>query len=181
MKSTLHINPLFGEGCVLQSGMPVRIWGGCRPGSTIEVSVAERRADAIVDADGAWTVTLEPLDAGGPYRMTVSETSEAATRESLSHDVYAGEVFICAGQSNMEYQMEFLHWRYPSEFTREADSLLRHCKVPVRFDFHGPRHEFDEPVQWVGAASDTLDEFTGIGYFFWTYDSGIVRCAGRSA
>lgn len=166
MKSTLHINPLFGEGCVLQSGMPVRIWGGCRPGSTIEVSVAERRADAIVDADGAWTVTLEPLDAGGPYRMTVSETSEAATRESLSHDVYAGEVFICAGQSNMEYQMEFLHWRYPSEFTREADSLLRHCKVPVRFDFHGPRHEFDEPVQWVGAASDTLDEFTGIGYFF---------------
>ena len=109
MKSTLHINPLFGEGCVLQSGMPVRIWGGGRPGSTIEVSVAERRADAIVDADGAWTVTLEPLDAGGPYRMTVSETSEAATRESLSHDVYAGEVFICAGQSNMEYQMEFLH------------------------------------------------------------------------
>ena len=146
MKSTLHINPLFGEGCVLQSGMPVRIWGGGRPGSTIEVSVAERRADAIVDADGAWTVTLEPLDAGGPYRMTVSETSEAATRESLSHDVYAGEVFICAGQSNMEYQMEFLHWRYPSEFTREADSLLRHCKVPVRFDFHGPRHEFDEPL-----------------------------------
>ena len=47
MKSTLHINPLFGEGCVLQSGMPVRIWGGGRPGSTIEVSVAERRADAI--------------------------------------------------------------------------------------------------------------------------------------
>lgn len=41
MKSTLHINPLFGEGCVLQSGMPVRIWGGGRPGSTIEVSVAD--------------------------------------------------------------------------------------------------------------------------------------------
>ena len=47
MKSTLHINPLFGEGCVLQSGMPVRIWGGCRPGSTIEVSVAERRLSLI--------------------------------------------------------------------------------------------------------------------------------------
>ena len=84
----------------------------------------------------------------------------------IAHDVYAGEVFICAGQSNMEYQMEFLRWRYPSEYTREPDPLLRHCKVPVRFDFHGPRRDFDEPVRWVGAAPDTLDEFTGVGYFF---------------
>lgn len=65
MKSTLHINPLFGEGAAIwHAGEDLGWWP---PGSAIRVSVAERRADAIVDADGAWTVTLEPLDAGGPY------------------------------------------------------------------------------------------------------------------
>lgn len=204
MESALTLSPLFGEGCVLQSGMPVKIWGTGCPGTTVEVAVAECHAVAAVGEDGSWAATLGPLAPGGPYRMTVrpavlSESEDSNLSESgdscdvnaiiapishesgdsdsmgttglavngaVEHDIYVGEVFICAGQSNMEYQMEFLRWRYPSEYTREPDPLLRHCKVPVRFDFHGPRRDFDEPVRWVGAAPDTLDEFTGVGYFF---------------
>lgn len=199
MKEPLTLNSLFGEGCVLQSGMPVHLWGTGRPGATVVVSVQDRRAETAVDGDGAWTVSLDALEAGGPYPLTaayagaasepayrdVSQSGESDTAnvamapvsESADCDVssaqtvvrrsvYVGEVFVCAGQSNMEYQMEFLHWRYPSEFTREPDPLLRHCKVPVRYDFHGPCRDFDEPVRWVGAAPDTLDEFTGVGYFF---------------
>lgn len=162
MEGTLALNPLFGDGCVLQSGMPVRIWGTGRPGTPVEASVQGHRAETVVGDDGGWAVTLDPLDAGGPYRLQVAVAGDT----QVEHDVYVGEVFVCAGQSNMEYQMEFLHWRYPSEFTREPDPLLRHCKVPVRFDFHAPRRDFDEPVRWVSAAPDTLDEFTGIGYFF---------------
>lgn len=99
----------------------------------------------MVGDDGAWGVQLGPLEPGGPYRLEVRV--DGGDEPVIAHDVYAGEVFICAGQSNMEYQMEFLRWRYPSEYTREPDPLLRHCKVPVRFDFHGPRRDFDEPVR----------------------------------
>ena len=130
----------------------------------MRITIADRSADAVVGDDGAWVVQLGPLEPGGPYRLEVRV--DGGDEPVIAHDVYAGEVFICAGQSNMEYQMEFLRWRYPSEYTREPDPLLRHCKVPVRFDFHGPRRDFDEPVRWVGAVADTLDEFTGVGYFF---------------
>ena len=130
----------------------------------MRITITDRSADAVVGDDGAWVVQLGPLEPGGPYRLEVRV--DGGDEPVIAHDVYAGEVFICAGQSNMEYQMEFLRWRYPSEYTREPDPLLRHCKLPVRFDFHGPRRDFDEPVRWVGAAPDTLDEFTGVGYFF---------------
>lgn len=182
MKEPLALSPLFDEGCVLQAGMPVRLWGTGHPGATISVSIQNRQVEAIVNIDGTWNVTLDVLETGGPYSLTaeymrpasenvstdcgIPESDSADMETPVSHQVYVGEVFICAGQSNMEYQMEFLHWRYPSEFNREPDALLRHCKVPVRFDFHKPRRDFDEPVRWVGAAPDTLDEFSGIGYFF---------------
>ena len=161
VENTWSLNPLFGEGCVLQSGMPANVWGVGEPDRRIEVRVHGTAATATVGDDGAWRVQLGPLEPGGPYRLEVRVDGGV-----IAHDVYAGEVFVCAGQSNMEYQMEFLRWRYPSEYAREPDPLLRHCKVPVRFDFHGPRRDFDEPVRWVGAAPDTLDEFTGVGYFF---------------
>lgn len=163
-QDTVTLSPLFGEGGVLQSGAPLRIWGTGRPCSQVRITIADRSADAVVGDDGAWVVQLGPLEPGGPYRLEVRV--DGGDEPVIAHDVYAGEVFICAGQSNMEYQMEFLRWRYPSEYAREPDPLLRHCKVPVRFDFHGPRRDFDEPVRWVGAAADTLDEFTGVGYFF---------------
>lgn len=109
----------------------------------------------MVGDDGAWVVQLGPLEPGGPYRLEVRV--DGGDEPVIAHDVYAGEVFICAGQSNMEYQMEFLRWRYPSEYTREPDPLLRHCKIPVRFDFHGPRRDFDEPVRWVGVPVGLLN------------------------
>lgn len=163
-QGTVTLSPLFGEGGVLQSGAPLSIWGTGRPCSRVRVTIADQSSDAVVKDDGDWAVRLGPLEPGGPYRLEMRVDGDA--EPVIAHDVYVGEVFVCAGQSNMEYQMEFLRWRYPSEFTREPDPLLRHCKVPVRFDFHGPRRDFDEPVRWVGAAPDTLDEFTGVGYFF---------------
>lgn len=180
MATSFTVCPLFTQGCVLQSGMPAPVWGTGVAGDAVTVSLCGRTATATVADDGTWRVTLDALEPGGPFAMTAHAvpTAPAATagrafdaavgREpvTLTYDVYVGEVFVCAGQSNMEYSMASLHWRYPAEFTREPDPLLRHCKVPVRYDFHGPRRDFDEPVRWVGAAADTLDEFTGVGYFF---------------
>lgn len=127
-QDTVTLSPLFGEGGVLQSGDPLRIWGTGRPCSQVRITITDRSADAVVGDDGAWVVQLDPLEPGGPYRLEVRV--DGGDEPVIAHDVYAGEVFICAGQSNMEYQMEFLRWRYPSEYTRTR---------PVAAPLQGPR------------------------------------------
>lgn len=107
-QDTVTLSPLFGEGGMLQSGDPLRIWGTGRPCSQVRITITDRSADAVVGDDGAWVVQLGPLEPGGPYRLEVRV--DGGDEPVIAHDVYAGEVFICAGQSNMEYQMEFLRW-----------------------------------------------------------------------
>ena len=100
VEKTWSLNPLFGEGCVLQSGMPANVWGVGEPDRRIEVRVHGTAATATVGDDGAWRVQLDPLEPGGPYRLEVRV--DGGDEPVIAHDVYAGEVFICAGQSNID-------------------------------------------------------------------------------
>jgi len=102
--SLLHAAPLelaspFTEHMVLQRDMEVPVWGWGTPGQKIEVSVDGKHARTTAKPDGSWMATLPPVEAGGPYTFTVSSGSETIAFE----DVLAGEVWICSGQSNMQF------------------------------------------------------------------------------
>ena len=140
---TLTMPKLLDDGCVLQSGRPVNIWGWCTPGERVSVRIGECAGETISAADGGWQVRLDALDPGGPYAFEV--IGDGAT---VRRSCYAGEVFLCSGQSNMELSMQWVHPYYPSEFQRQDDPLLRQFKVVDRYDFSGPVRDHEEAHGW---------------------------------
>ncbi|HXK05275.1 MAG TPA: alpha/beta hydrolase-fold protein [Verrucomicrobiae bacterium] len=92
------VSPIFSDNMVLQRGKPNPIWGWSQPGDVVRVEIGENSATGTAGADARWQVQIQPPAAGGPY--TVKITGKQAVE---LHDVLVGDVWICAGQSNMQF------------------------------------------------------------------------------
>jgi hypothetical protein len=90
---------IFGDHAVLQRDRPITIWGRADPGNMVTVQLGDRRATATADAAGHWQIVLPAMPAGGPYILSAST---ASTTQRLS-DILIGDVYLCGGQSNMEF------------------------------------------------------------------------------
>jgi len=100
-QSLLTISPMFGDHAVLQRDMPVPVWGWGAPGTVVTVAFAGQQKTATSGEDGKWLVKLDPLAANStPQEMLVSDSMG---NQLALKDVLVGEVWICAGQSNMQY------------------------------------------------------------------------------
>ncbi|MDA1260151.1 MAG: hypothetical protein O3A20_05965 [Planctomycetota bacterium] len=102
--SALRLPALVGDHMVLQRDAQVRIWGWAKPGNPISVlpSWMEHQESAVAGDDGSWSLMLKtPADQPGPHVIEISSPSGART---LS-DVLLGEVWVCGGQSNMEWTL----------------------------------------------------------------------------
>ena len=93
--------PLFGNHMVIQQGRAVPVWGWADPLERITVSVLGHSRQTTADGGGRWRLALPALPAGGPYRLTVQ-----GNRSVVIDDVLVGEVWICAGQSNMAFTLD---------------------------------------------------------------------------
>jgi sialate O-acetylesterase len=92
------VSPIFGDSMVLQRGKPNPIWGWSEPGDTVRVEIGVNAASAIAGADGRWQTQIQPPPPGGPYTVKITG------RQSVElHDVLVGDVWICSGQSNMQF------------------------------------------------------------------------------
>lgn len=151
-----------GDGMVLQRGEALRFWGWAPEGKTVAVSFLGQRRTARAGADNRWAVTLSAPAPGGPYELTVAAGSGWAR---TLRDVWVGDVWVCAGQSNMELPMARLDERYAGELARAENEQIRQLAVPQRYDFHAP-HADIEPGPWTPVRPDTIRGFTGVGYFF---------------
>ncbi|MCL1964610.1 MAG: sialate O-acetylesterase, partial [Firmicutes bacterium] len=151
---SVHLSPLFSDGMVLQRGSAARLWG--RADEPVTVTFVNQTVRAVPDAAGSWHVTLRDLAPGGPYTLTVNEHT--------LRDVYVGDVWVLAGQSNMQLPMGRARHMYPEEFTRENPNI-RQFIVPQRTDFRAPRAEL-AGGRWAGASQASLADFSAVGYFF---------------
>lgn len=93
---------LFGDHAVLQRGEPVRLSGHADPGAALRVEIADQSLTTTADANGRWSVMTSPMSAGGPYTLSVSD---GRARSQLG-DIMVGEVWFCAGQSNMGLKLQ---------------------------------------------------------------------------
>lgn len=159
---TLRLPKLLDDGCVLQAGVDMHIWGTGDPGRIVLTRLADERHMVQVKDDGTWNAPYGPIEAGGPYELTICYEDGA---ERISRQCYAGEVFLCSGQSNMELPMAWVRADYPQEWDRDPDPLLRQYKVIPDYDFKGPRDDHDRAF-WQGCDADTLDDFSALAYFF---------------
>jgi sialate O-acetylesterase len=99
IRADVSLPRVFGDNMVLQRGVPVPIWGRAAPGEKVVVRFAGQEKAAQAGTDGCWVVVLDPLQASVvPREMTVAGVNVIQFRNIL-----AGEVWLCSGQSNMEY------------------------------------------------------------------------------
>src|SRR5690348_3189173 len=132
----LRLPALVSDGMVLQQKAPVRIWGWAPEGEKVTVTFRGQSASAQARG-GLWVVTLKPLDAGGPFELTITAgaprtPSSAGTTpptstgpsEIVLKDVWVGEVWVCSGQSNMEFQLA-RSFEAKADIEAPADPALR--------------------------------------------------------
>ncbi len=101
----VSVSKIFGDHMVLQQEAPIRIWGAANPGEQVIVGVAGG-GNALVKADdsGRWTVELPAMKADGKAHTITVQGSKEADKVTLK-DVLIGEVWLCSGQSNMEWSV----------------------------------------------------------------------------
>src|SRR5688572_20450149 len=91
---------IFGSHMVLQQGQKNKVWGKGDPGEIITVTIAKQSHQATAGDDGKWQVMLDPLAVGGPHTLSVEGKNEIKF-----DDVLIGEVWVCSGQSNMQWSV----------------------------------------------------------------------------
>ena len=91
----------FQDHAVLQRDQPMPGWGWAGPNEEVVVRLGASAAKVMTGPEGRWLVRLPSLPAGGPYELVASSASGAARLG----DILVGEVWICSGQSNMEFNL----------------------------------------------------------------------------
>jgi sialate O-acetylesterase len=89
----------FTDHMVLQRSKPILLWGTAAPSSSLTIQLGDHKARVSSGADGSWQATLEPFSAGGPYTLTANAGTDTATVS----DVLIGDVWLCSGQSNLQF------------------------------------------------------------------------------
>lgn len=150
---------LISDGIVLQRNKAINIWGWADEGEKIKVSFFNKTYSAITGADKIWMVVLNPQKEGGPYTMNIEGTNSITI-----NNILIGDVWLCSGQSNMEYKMERSKQRYPEEIASSQNNFIRQFVVKSSVLF---KEQNDvTSTGWIAASPETILNFTAVGYFF---------------
>lgn len=157
---------ILSDGMVVQRNTSARLWGWAKPGEPIKVSASWNAPSEQVaaDAKGRWEAYLKTPDAGGPFTITIVGNNTVTIR-----DVLVGEVWVCSGQSNMEWALRGIG---PGrEGVPSAAQEVREASYPrIRF-FTAPNvisaHELaDAKGSWSECSPASAGDFSATGYFF---------------
>jgi len=154
-----HIDPMFSDHAVVQRGLPVAVRGTAGVGDRLTVSFAGRTVSARADKQGRWVAQFKSLEAGGPYRIEARALDGAAA----SDDIMVGDVWLCSGQSNMEFPLKNA-LNGEGEVSGASDPQLRLLKVPHN-DQLAPQTSFGSLVSWKAATPESAKDFSAACYF----------------
>ncbi|MDR1304607.1 MAG: hypothetical protein LBK76_05220 [Verrucomicrobiales bacterium] len=159
LRADVKLPAIFSDHLVLQKAGQVPVWGRAAPNEAVSVSVAGQRAQTAAAGDGKWSVTLDLSAAGpGPYTLTVSGNNTVTIS-----DVLVGQVWLAAGQSNMEFTLNRAIG-YDTEQAAPANPQLRQFTVGRNGRFMPPAD--DCAGKWLVASPATVGDFSAVGYFF---------------
>jgi sialate O-acetylesterase len=149
---------IFSDGMVLQQGQENKIWGRDNPGQAIAISIADQQLSVTTDDSGNWSAKLPALPVGGPHLLTVAGSSAKIVR-----DVLVGEVWICSGQSNMQWWVKA---------SNDPDLERIAANFPKIRMINFPQVGAQEPIwshedrKWQVCSPQTIDDFSAVGYYF---------------
>ena len=154
------LSPIIGSHMVLQRDAACPIWGWADQGEKVTVEFSGQKAEATPDASGKWMVKLKPMKANDQGQsLTIRGKNEIKLE-----DVVVGDVWLCSGQSNMEWSVA-ASANPKEEIAAAKDTRIRHIKIgnpPAKT----PDAKVISPAGWQPASPQTVAGFTAVGYFF---------------
>jgi sialate O-acetylesterase len=157
----IKLATIFSDHMILQREQIVPVWGLAAPGEEVRLRFNGENYLTTARADSSWHVELSATGAGGPYQMTVSGKCNSISVQ----DILLGDVYLCSGQSNMEFTMEMAKSKYPKEIQASANSNIRQFLVDRRYAFIPARNILTDGG-WQAANPKSVLWFTAAGYFF---------------
>lgn len=157
---------IFGNHAVLQRDRPIRVWGTARPGEKLVVSLADRTITIAADDKGMWHTELPAMRAGGPYRLAVATDAGALTdgaNETALNDILIGDVYLCSGQSNMEFKVKWSTSAWGGEWMPANDNIRF---VTIDQDRQAlPLHDLKTPADWKVAGPKVTADASAVCYY----------------
>lgn len=148
---------LFTDHMVVQRDQPLKVWGWADPSESVVVSIGNSKATAVADATGKWHLELPPMPANkSPSSLIIQGTNRIEIK-----DILVGEVWVCSGQSNMEWSVA-ASMNPQEEIAAANHPLIRHIKVPLVPSMI-PLENFQS--SWQVCSPNTAAGFTAVGYY----------------
>jgi sialate O-acetylesterase len=157
-RADVSLNNMFGDHMVLQQGIRNKVWGKADPGEAVTVTLGGQTQSTAAAADGSWHVLLDPvMEYGGPHTLTVKGKNTVTFT-----DVLIGEVWVCAGQSNMAWSVNQ---------TKDPDLEKAAANFPNIRLVAVPQVGTQEPQwnfkgAWHVCSPETIGDFSAVGYYF---------------
>lgn len=157
----IELSSLFADHMVLQRNEEVLLWGWGGPNEKISVTTSwdNKQYQVAPNSDNKWEVHVDTPEAGGPFEITF----KGGKSEQVLKDIMIGEVWLCSGQSNMEWSAK--------DGIDNAQTEIANANFPdIRF-FHVARKTSDVPLEqlqgeWKVCSPETMREFSAVAYFF---------------
>ncbi len=155
----LELHPRFSNHMVIQRDAPIPVSGRAAAGAPVSIRVGGVVMTTQANAVAAWLIELPPMPAGGPWQVEVRSGSEVVTVT----DVWIGDVWLCAGQSNMDWKLRQCQATEILKARAAAHPSVRVLTVP--------KAGSDSPVEgldakWTVSTPETVDGFSAVATFF---------------
>ena len=153
----LILPAIFSDHAVLQSDVMVPVWGWADPGEQITVMIAGQTKSTTTGTNGKWRLDLEKIKTGGPFTLTVR-----GNKTIIIKDVLVGEVWLCAGQSNMRMQVSM------ANNAKQEQAAADFPRIRLFLESSGPATIIQERChgRWEVCSTDTVKDFSATAYFF---------------
>ena len=168
----LQVSDMYSDNMVLQRDRNLIIHGKADAGEKVTVKIAGRKKKAVTGSNGKWMVMMEPLKAGGPYTLSISTSK----KEFIYNNVLVGEVWLCSGQSNMEFRLNQSATgkrdipQAANDQIRLFDMKARWRTDAVEWDasvLDSLNHlQYYKETSWTVCSPETAGQFSAVAYYF---------------
>lgn len=150
VQANVSTGAVFGSHMVLQREAPIPVFGTATNGESVTVTLGTQ-AKTTTTTNGSWKVNLDAMPAGGPYTMTIKGANTITYT-----DVMVGEVWHCAGQSNMDTRMNYTEYSFAADIAKADHPLLRYITM----------RQPGQTIKWQNVSPSTVGAMTATGYYF---------------
>ena len=169
----LQLPEIYSDNMVLQHGQPLPLHGIANAGTKITVTIGNQQLNTTADSNGKWQVTLAPLAAKETYTLQIT----AGKEKRIFKNVVAGEVWLCSGQSNMEFEM-FQASTGERDIPQAENPNIRLFDMEARWRTDNANAwelsaldsinvlQYYKPAQWEVCTPKTVRAFSAVAYYF---------------